>query len=161
MPQVSGLPVNMLRKECDPSSFTFNDTSELQSLEGIIGQERAVRAMTFGLKINTRGYNIFMSGMTGTGKTSYAVNYIKKIAKNCKTPDDWCYVFNFENPNQPKAINLPAGLGKVFKKDMEDFIKVLQLEISRAFDSEDYEREKASIANEYQEKKVTTFGIIE
>ncbi|GAE89822.1 Lon protease family protein [Acetivibrio straminisolvens] len=153
MPQVSGLPVNMLRKECDPSSFTFNDTSELQSLEGIIGQERAVRAMTFGLKINTRGYNIFMSGMTGTGKTSYAVNYIKKIAKNCKTPDDWCYVFNFENPNQPKAINLPAGLGKVFKKDMEDFIKVLQLEISRAFDSEDYEREKASIANEYQEKK--------
>jgi lon-related putative ATP-dependent protease len=143
----------MLRKECDPSSFTFNDTSELQSLEGIIGQERAVRAMTFGLKINTRGYNIFMSGMTGTGKTSYAVNYIKKIAKNCKTPDDWCYVFNFENPNQPKAINLPAGLGKVFKKDMEDFIKVLQLEISRAFDSEDYEREKASIANEYQEKK--------
>lgn len=153
MPQISGLPVSMLRKECDPNSFEFNDTSELESLEGIIGQERAVRAMTFGLKINTRGYNIFMSGMTGTGKTSYALNYIKKIAKNCKTPDDWCYVHNFENPNQPKAINLPAGLGRVFKKDMEDFIKVLQLEISRAFDSEDYEREKASIANEYQEKK--------
>ncbi|HOM01489.1 MAG TPA: ATP-binding protein [Acetivibrio sp.] len=153
MPQVAGLPVSMLRKECDPNSFKFNDTSELESLEGIIGQERAVRAMTFGLKINTRGYNIFMSGMTGTGKTSYAVNYIKKIAKNCKTPDDWCYVYNFENPNQPKAINLPAGLGKVFKKDMEEFIKVLQLEITKAFDSEDYEREKASIANEYQEKK--------
>lgn len=85
MPQISGLPAGMLRKECDPNSFKFNDTSELEPLEGIIGQERAVRAMTFGLKINTRGYNIFMSGMTGTGKTSYAVNYIKKIAKNCKT----------------------------------------------------------------------------
>jgi len=94
-----------------------------------------------------------MSGMTGTGKTSYAVNYIKKIAKNCKTPDDWCYVYNFENPNQPKAINLPAGLGKVFKKDMEEFIKVLQQEISRAFESEEYERERAAIANEYQGKR--------
>jgi len=57
-----------------------------------------------------------MSGMTGTGKTSYAVNYIKKIAKNCKTPDDWCYVYNFENPNQPKAINLPQDLAKCLKR---------------------------------------------
>ncbi|UWV46392.1 AAA family ATPase [Acetivibrio thermocellus] len=160
MPQISGLPAGMLRKECDPNSFKFNDTSELEPLEGIIGQERAVRAMTFGLKINTRGYNIFMSGMTGTGKTSYAVNYIKKIAKNCKTPDDWCYVYNFENPNQPKAINLPAGLGKVFKKDMEEFIKVLQQEISRAFESEDYERERAAIANEYQGKKAELMEIL-
>lgn len=153
MPRIKGLPNSMLRKECKPSSFKFNDTSELESLEDIIGQERAVRAMEFGLKIKTRGYNIFMSGMTGTGKTSYAHNYVKKIAKKSKVPDDWCYVHNFDNPNQPKAFNLPAGLGKVFQKDMEDFIKVLQLEITKAFDSEDYEREKTSIAKEYQEKK--------
>jgi len=145
----------MLRKECDPSSLNFASTAELEPLEDIIGQERAVRAMKFGLKIDTRGYNIFMSGMTGTGKTSYAVNCVKKIAKDEKVPDDWCYIYNFENPNQPKAINLPAGLGKVFKKDMEEFIKVLQLEITRAFDSEDYERERTAIAKEYQEKKAS------
>ena len=120
MSQIKGLPANMLRKECDPSSLNFASTAELEPLEDIIGQERAVRAMKFGLKIDTRGYNIFMSGMTGTGKTSYAVNCVKKIAKDEKVPDDWCYIYNFENPNQPKAINLPAGLGKVFKKDMEN-----------------------------------------
>lgn len=155
MSQIKGLPANMLRKECDPSSLNFASTAELEPLEDIIGQERAVRAMKFGLKIDTRGYNIFMSGMTGTGKTSYAVNCVKKIAKDEKVPDDWCYIYNFENPNQPKAINLPAGLGKVFKKDMEEFIKVLQLEITRAFDSEDYERERTAIAKEYQEKKAS------
>jgi lon-related putative ATP-dependent protease len=143
----------MLRKECDPKSFKFNDTSELEALEDIIGQERAAKALQFGLKIKTRGYNIFMCGPTGTGKTSYAQNYLKKIAQKAKTPDDWCYVYNFNNPNQPSALNLPAGLGKIFQEDMEDFVKVLQLEISRVFDSEDYEREKTSIAKEYQSRR--------
>ncbi|WP_010246728.1 Lon protease family protein [Acetivibrio cellulolyticus] len=153
MPRIKGLPYKMLRKECDPNSFKFNDTSELDALEDIIGQERATKALQFGLKIKTRGYNIFMSGSTGTGKTSYAQNYVKKIAQKAKTPDDWCYVYNFNNPNQPSALNLPAGLGKIFQGDMEDFVKVLQLEISRAFDSEDYEREKTSIAKEYQTRR--------
>ena len=153
MPRIKGLPYKMLRKECDPESFKFNDTSELEALEDIIGQERAAKALQFGLKIKTRGYNIFMSGSTGTGKTSYAQNYVKKIAQKTKTPDDWCYVYNFNNPNQPSALNLPAGLGKILKEDMEDFIKVLQLEISRAFDSEDYEREKTSLAKEYQTRR--------
>lgn len=153
MPRIKGLPYKMLRKECDPESFKFNDTSELEALEDIIGQERASKALQFGLKIKTRGYNIFMCGSTGTGKTSYAQNYLKKIAHKAKTPDDWCYVYNFSNTNQPSALNLPAGLGKIFQEDMEDFIKVLQLEISRAFDSEDYEREKTSIAKEYQSRR--------
>lgn len=153
MPRIKGLSYKMLRKECDPKSFKFNDTSELEALEDIIGQERAAKALQFGLKIKTRGYNIFMCGPTGTGKTSYAQNYLKKIAQKAKTPDDWCYVYNFNNPNQPSALNLPAGLGKIFQEDMEDFVKVLQLEISRAFDSEDYEREKTSIAKEYQSRR--------
>ncbi|NLD46611.1 MAG: AAA family ATPase [Clostridiaceae bacterium] len=153
MPRIKSLPEKMLRKECNPDSFKFKDTSELEPLEDIIGQERAVKAMEFGLKIKTRGYNIFMCGMTGTGKTSYAYNYIKKIAKKAKVPDDWCYVYNFDNPNQPKAINLPVGLRKIFQKDMEEFVKVLQLEITRAFDSEDYEREKTTIVKEYQTKR--------
>lgn len=127
MPRTKKLSYNKLRKECKPGSFKFQDTSKLTFSDDIIGQERAVKAMEFGLKIKTRGYNIFMSGMTGTGKTSYAQNIVKKISKKLKTPDDWCYVYNFDNPNKPKAINLPAGLGKVFQKDMEDFGRYLRL----------------------------------
>jgi hypothetical protein len=153
MPEYKGLPYQMLRKGCDPNFFPFKNTSEIEPLQGIFGQERAVKAMEFGLKVRIRGYNLFMSGMTGTGKTSFAENYIKKIAEQGKVPEDWCYVYNFDKPIQPTAMNLPAGLGKVFQKDMDDFIKVLMLEISKAFDSEDYEREKTDIVKEYQNKR--------
>jgi len=147
------LPYYMLRNECDANQFSFNDTSELEPFQGVIGQDRAERSMEFGLKIKMRGYNIYMSGDTGMGKTSYAQNLIKEIAKNEKTPDDWCYVYNFDNPSEPMAINLPAGKGKEFQKDMAEFIKIMDQEISKAFNSEDYEKEKANIVKEFQNKK--------
>ncbi|NLI58039.1 MAG: AAA family ATPase [Clostridium sp.] len=153
MSRAKKVSYNKLKKECKPDFFKFNDTSELTFSDDIIGQERAVKAMEFGLKIKAKGYNIFICGMTGTGKTSYAQNIARKMAKKCKTPDDWCYVYNFNNSNRPKAINLPAGLGKIFQKDMEEFVKVLKIEIAKAFDSEDYEREKTAIAKEFQSKK--------
>jgi len=147
------LTYNMLYSECKPESLSFNDTSDLDASQGIIGQERAVKAMEFGLKVNMRGYNIYMSGATGIGKTTYARDYIADIARSLKTPDDWCYVYNFDKPSQPMAINLPAGGGKIFQRDMDEFIKVLKLEISKAFDSEDYEIEKSKIVKEYQKKR--------
>lgn len=153
MSRMNELPYYVLRNEHDFNLFSFNDTSELEPFLGVIGQERAVKAMEFGLKIKMRGYNIYMSGMTGTGKTSYAQNFIKEIARNERIPDDWCYVHNFDNPNQPMAINLPAGSGRVFQKDMDEFIKILEQEISKAFNSEDYEKEKASIVKEFQNKR--------
>lgn len=153
MSRTKKVSYNKLKKECKPDFFKFEDTSKLTFSDDIIGQERAVKAMEFGLNIKSKGYNIFMCGMTGTGKTSYAQNIAKKMAKKSKTPDDWCYVYNFDDSNRPKAINLPAGLGKVFQKDMEEFVKVLKIEIAKVFDSEDYEREKAAIAKEYQAKK--------
>lgn len=151
MSNIKELPYNKLRNECDYNSLSFNDTSELEPSKGIIGQERAVNALKFGLRIKTRGYNIYMSGMTGTGKTSYAESYIRKIAAKEKTPDDWCYIFNFDKTNQPIAINLPAGLGKVLQKDMDDFIKILKQEITKAFDSDEYEKEKNNIIKEFQD----------
>lgn len=153
MPDIKELSYQMLRNECDPNIFTFNSTAELEPSHGIIGQERAVKAMNFGLKIRTRGYNIYMSGLTGTGKTNYAERYIKKIAESGKVPSDWCYVYNFDKPTQPMAVSLPAGLGKVFQKDMDDFIKILEVEIPKAFDSEDYERERSIIVKEFQDRR--------
>lgn len=153
MAKIKELTYNELKKTCSTELFAFTDTSEIEPCDIIFGQERAVKALEFGLKIKTRGYNVYMSGMTGTGKTSYAHNYIRTIAQSAKTPDDWCYIYNFETSNQPMALNLPAGTGKVFQKDMDDFTKIIKEEIAKAFESEDYEKEKAEIEKEYEEKR--------
>lgn len=153
MSKYQELSYELLYNRCNIDTFKFDDTSQIEPFQGIIGQERAARAMEFGLNVNIRGYNIYMSGQTGTGKTSYAESYVKKIAEKQKVPDDWCYVYNFDNPSQPMAINLPAGSAKDFQKDMDELIKVLNIEISKAFDSEDYEKEKAEIIRQYQKKK--------
>ena len=153
MSSLKGLSHKKLRNEFNPKELPFTDTSKIEPLYGIIGQDRAVKALEFGINIKTRGYNIYLSGMTGTGKTSYAQNFLKKIAAKEKVPDDWCYVYNFDKPNEPTSLKLPAGKGKEFVKDMEDFVKVLQFEISKAFDSEDYEREKSTIVKEFQSKR--------
>jgi DNA polymerase III delta prime subunit len=150
---IKKLSYTKLRKDYDISKFKFKDTSEVEPLYDVIGQDRAVEALEYGLQVKIRGYNIYLSGSTGTGKTSYAVNYIQRIAESQEVPNDWCYVYNFENPNQPIAINLVAGEGKVFQEDINDFVKVIEQEIPKAFDSEDYEREKSKIASEFQRKR--------
>lgn len=155
MARVKALDSSKLRRVCDPAIFKFKDTSEIEPFEGVIGQERAVRALEFGLKTRMRGFNIYMSGTTGMGKTSFAQNNIRKIAAKEKTPCDWCYLYNFDKPSQPSAIKLPAGKGHIFKKDIDEFIKILKIEIAKAFDSEDYEKQKSGILKEYQEKRNT------
>lgn len=138
---------------CSEAAFPFRSTAELGAFEGIIGQERASKAMKFGLKMKMRGYNIYMSGPTGTGKTSFAKQIVNEMASTMSVPDDWCYIYNFKKPNQPMAINLPAGMGKEFQADMEAFVKVIKQEIVNAFDNDQYEKEKAEIMEEYESKK--------
>ena len=138
---------------CSEAIFPFKTTEELGTFEGIIGQERASKAMKFGLKMKMRGYNIYMAGPTGTGKTSFAKQIVNEMASTMSVPDDWCYIYNFSKPNQPMAINLPAGMGKEFQTDMEAFVKVIKQEIVNAFDNDQYEKEKAEIMEEYETKK--------
>ncbi|HEX2926183.1 MAG TPA: ATP-binding protein [Ruminiclostridium sp.] len=138
---------------CSEAAFPFKSTAELGAFDGIIGQERASKAMKFGLKMKMRGYNIYMSGPTGTGKTSFAKQIVNEMASAMSVPDDWCYIYNFTKPNQPMAINLPAGKGKEFQADMEAFVKVIKQEIVNAFDNDQYEKEKAEIMEEYESKK--------
>ena len=153
MPKFKELTGDSLTNEIDLKILPFEDTSYVEPFSGIIGQERAVRAMEFGLKVRMKGYNIFLSGRSGTGKTSYAQSYIKKLAADARVPDDWCYVYNFDKPSQPMAVNLPAGQGKVFQKDMDDFIKILKVELAKAFDNDDYEKQKTNIIKGYQDKR--------
>lgn len=146
-----------LRYYCDAAEFEFETTESVPPLEGIIGQERAVRAMEFGLAIRRHGYNIFMTGLTGTGKISYAQTLVNDVAAAEAAPDDWCYVFNFQSHGHPVALNLPCSQGSVFAKDMEELVESLKLEIPKAFDAEDYERQKAEIFKEFQETRAHSF----
>ncbi len=152
------LEPKQLKKQWPSSCLPIKTTEELEPLQGIIGQERAVRAMEFGVRIKVPGYNIFLTGVSSTGKTTYAKEYITQIAKQQPVPDDWCYVYNFENPSQPVAIRLPAGKGKEFLRDMEELIEDLKAEISRAFGGDEYENEKALIYKEMQEKRNELFN---
>lgn len=135
--------------------LNFNNTSEIEPLEGILGQERAIEAMEKGLKINNPAYNIYLSGDSGTGKTTYAINALSKYAAKKRNHKDWCYVYNFENNREPLIIDLDKGLGKVFKKDIEKLIETLLDELKDAFESEDFEIGKNQLIEEYEIEKDT------
>lgn len=147
------LSCDFLRRECDPSLFDFKDTASILSSRDLIGQKRAAEATEFGLAIQLDGYNVYMSGESGEGKTRYALESAQKKARLMPLPDDWCYVYNFEDANQPKALNLPAGMGRDFKRDMEEFVKVIEQEIQKAFNGEEYDNERSRIIKEFRDKK--------
>ena len=145
------VPLENLSVNIDSRDLEFNDTSELQPLkEGIIGQERAVKAMDFGLRIKQKGYNLFLTGPAGTGKSTYAQSKVREIAKNDSTPGDICYVYNFEEPDFPMVLEFNAGEAAVFKKDMEELVKDLKTELKKIFDSEDYEARQTQIKRKYE-----------
>lgn len=147
------LSYTQLRKYYNPKQFSFSATSEISNAEGIVGQERAVKAMEFGLRVKNSRYNIYMAGMKGIGKTSYAQKVVTERAKSENVPDDWCYVNNFDNPGRPIAVNVPPGMGKVLCEDMDELVQDLLTEIPKAFSGEDFERRKTEIIKEFQESK--------
>ena len=142
-----------LKISCDPSIFKFKTTEELDNIETGIGQERGIKALEFGLNVDINGYNLYLEGPAGVGKTMYTKHYLDKISKKQKTPCDWCYIYNFENPNEPIALPLHAGQGKEFKEQMDAFIKDIKNDLKNTFNNEDFEKEKALIAQTYEEKR--------
>lgn len=144
------IPIEQLRQTCPTELFNFRTTEEVSPLIGIIGQERAMRAVEFGLNVKSKGYNIYIAGRPGTGRASYARSIINKKSAEGPCPDDWCYIYNFRQPENPIAINLPAGTGRVFVKDMENLIEELKQDVPKAFDSEEYDKSKSKIMENYQ-----------
>ena len=131
----------------------FKNTSEIEVLDEILGQERAIRAMEVGLKIDNPAYNIYVSGHLGTGKTTYTLKALNKYSAGKNRHKDWCYVYNFGHPRDPISIGLKIGLGKVFKKDIEKLIEALLDELKDAFESEDYELGKNQLLESYDIEK--------
>ena len=154
MKKTNELDYTLLREVCNPNMFKFETTEELEGTkEAVYGQERGIKALQFGVQVDAKGYNIFVEGPSGVGKTIYTRNYLKKISTKKKVPHDWCYIYNFDNPNEPIAVSFPAGQGKAFKKSMDDFVKDIKLDIKRTFNNEDFEKEKKLIKQDYEEKR--------
>lgn len=133
--------------------LSYNNTSEIEELQSILGQERAIEAMEIGLRIDNHAYNIYLAGDSGTGKSTYALKALNKYADKKNTHKDWCYVYNFEQTREPIIIGLEKGLGKVFKKDMEKLIETLLDELKDAFESEDFELGKNQLIEEFEIEK--------
>ncbi len=147
------LPAEALCLKCDPEQFAFETTEELDDLEEVIGQERAVEAINFGIGIRQEGYNLFAVGPLGTGKYTSVSRSLQRRAAEEIVPDDWCYVYNFKQPHMPKALGLPAGQGLELRRDMDKLIEELFAVIPDAFESEEYHTRKRAIEAEFQEQQ--------
>ena len=134
-----------LSYSCDLSQFKFQSTTELKPLNEVIGQERAVAAIDFGVDLKNYGYNIFALGPVGAGRTSTIKEAVEKRARLMPVPNDWCYVFNFQNPDQPNSLSLTAGKGRLLLKTMDRLISQLKRDIPEVLNSEDYKKQKQAI----------------
>ncbi|OPY64166.1 MAG: DNA-binding ATP-dependent protease La [Syntrophorhabdaceae bacterium PtaU1.Bin034] len=150
-----------LRKSCNPDEFDFVTTDDIATAIGTIGQEKALKSLDFGLEINAEGFNIFALGDTGTGKMTTVTTMLKEKAAGERVPSDWCYVYNFKNPDIPTAISIEPGRGRAFRKDMDDLIKALKVDIPKAFESKEYEKQKSQIVEEFQRKQNELFSKLE
>lgn len=147
------LSYDALKMTCNTNLFKFKTTEELEPIQSGIGQDRGIKALEFGLQVGVKGYNLYLEGPSGVGKTMYTRNYLDKIALKKKTPSDWCYIYNFNNPNEPIAVELPAGQGKAFRDSMDGFIKEIRKDIQKTFNNDDFEKEKALIKQEFEGKR--------
>lgn len=146
--------LDQLRWRLDPASLPFETTNDLKALKDIIGQDRGVEAFRFGVGMDKQGYNVFVTGIAGSGRMSTVRKLLEQMAKQDggSTPDDLCYVNNFKNPESSILLRLPAGQGSAFKKDIHDFVERLKREVPALFESQDYLNRKKEIMQAYEKK---------
>jgi len=160
MPDAFEVPHDQLTWRCDPAFLPFTCTAEMTPLEDFIGQERAIRAIEFGLGVNKPGFNIFVTGLTGTGKTSIIKAFLKKVtaekaAKDTASPapEDWCYVYNFADADRPQALRIRRGWGKVLRSDMDQLVQNLLREAKKMFESEQYAQQRQEMIENLQKQQ--------
>jgi len=154
---IKPLNVDKLYNHCDLEIFDFKTTAELEELDEIIGQDRALKAISFGIGIKKEGYNLYAMGRLGSGKHSVVEKFIQSRAKDEEKPGDWCYVNNFEDPRKPISLKLPPSIGVQLKNDMEELIEELQGIIPAIFESDEYRDKQQSIINKLTEMKKKSF----
>jgi ATP-dependent Lon protease len=155
------IPASKLRWTCAKGTFKFKSTKELPACESIIGQEKAVKALRLGLDIQGIGYNIFVTGAVGTGRTTSVKCLLEDVGKKEKIPGDKCYVNSFANPDQPRLITLPPGKGKAFRKDMDEFVNELNKGIPLIFESQSYQAQRNRLVEKYRQLEKELVGKFE
>ena len=154
MKKINELNYKELKDICNPNIFKFEKINEIVDTTNLVyGQDRGIKALEFGVNVDLKGYNMYLEGPAGVGKTMYTKRFLQEKAKKEKVPNDWCYIYNFNDPNEPIAVSLPAGQGKVFKETMDSFIKNIRKDIKKTFNNDEYEKEKKIIKQEFDEKK--------
>ncbi|MFQ5984370.1 MAG: AAA family ATPase [Alphaproteobacteria bacterium] len=161
MAKVEPLSAKALCWRCDASDFAFATTDELEDLSEVIGQERAVEAIRFGIGIRRQGYNLFALGPPGIGKHALVRRFLEEKATSEPAPSDWCYVNNFKEPDKPRALKLPAGRGAALKSDMERLVDDLRGAIPTAFESEEYRTRRQVIEEELKERQEHALAEVE
>lgn len=144
---------HQLWRSCNLDAYPFETTEEIPEMLGILGQERAEEAMRFGLGIQHNSYHLYVSGPRGMGKTTYTKKIIGSLSKEKPVPNDWCYVYDFDQPDKAVALSLPPGRGRVFQREMKELLEEIIMQVSAAFNSEDYDRQRNEINKRYQEEK--------
>jgi len=157
MARVQPLKPEALYRRCDPREFSFETTADLEDLKEIIGQARAVEALQFGISIRQEGYNLFSLGPSGTGKFTAVRQLLKQKAATEPVPSDWCYVNNFDDPQQPRTLQLSPGQGPALRQDVDKLVEELRSAIPAAFESEDYRTRKQVIEEEVKEHHEKAF----
>ena len=155
------VPIKQLRRACDVRQLRFKTTADLTPLDGTVGQERAVSAMDFGLNIEADGFNLYVSGQPGSGRSTELNAQLARIAAQRSTPRDWCYVFNFHEPARPRALSLPADRGQQLSHDVADLVASVRAEIPRAFESDEYAQRRDQVSREVQLQREQFFEALE
>jgi len=145
------------RWTCDPAEFGIETTDALTSPEPFLGQKRALRALQFGTEASNPGFNVFVVGEEGTGRTSMATQFLQQQAAEQPAPDDYCYVYNFDSSSRPHVLRLRAGMGRQLSRGMEELTRELERALPRAFDAEDYERDRASLRMQVEQQQSAIF----
>lgn len=150
-----------LRYFCDHEIFTFKSTAEIEPLDEVIGQKRAVQAIEFGLNMKNPEYNIFVTGIEGTGKSTITTDITRKYAKTLPTPHDCCMVNNFQDPYRPKPLMVPAGKGSILSRQMDRLIQSLKSKMPKAFEDTAYQKKIAMLHDTYQKQEAERFSTLE
>ncbi len=147
------LPAEALRRRCDPGQFSFQSTAELADLEAALGQGRALGAIEFGVGMRREGYNLFAMGPEGIGRRTVVRRHLEAQAKTLPPPSDWCYVFNFQTPHKPRALQLPSGKAPAFHASMERMVGDLRAAVPAAFETDEYRNRRQQIEAEFGERQ--------
>ncbi len=161
MTQVRPLSPDLLYQRCDPEEFPFTTTAELEPPKEVLGQERALEALRFGIGMTRDGYNLFALGPPGVGKHTVVRQIIEVKAATESVPSDWCYVNNFADAQKPRALELPPGVGAKLRDDMQRLVQELRAAIPAAFETDEYRARKGAIEEEFKQRHEQTLEEIQ